>query len=176
MIGGPMAKDHKFAGKIVEQIREGRTVIHAVGDKFGSPTYAPDFAKTLISLLGQPTSGLFHSVSECWRSRYQIACEIVAALGRDDIKVEEVGSDFFAKDYYALRPRTESLRNANLDAIGYNHMRPWPEPLPEYIAPWLDRIGGSLCRLQLLPATGKPWSSRLPRTSRSFRRSRGCCR
>jgi dTDP-4-dehydrorhamnose reductase len=142
MVGGPMAKDHKFVGKIVQQIRSGRTVIYAVGDKFGSPTYSPDFARTLITVLGENIpSGIYHSVSECWRSRYEIACEIVAMTGRDDITVKEVTSDFFLRDYCAPRPRSEVLRNAGLAAIGHNHMRPWPEPLAEYIQPWLAEIG-----------------------------------
>ncbi|SDW70184.1 dTDP-4-dehydrorhamnose reductase [Amycolatopsis xylanica] len=145
MVGAPMAKDHKFLGRIVGQLKSGRTVLNAVGDKFGSPTYAPDFAATMLPILrGEVAPGLYHAVSEGRRSRYQIAREIVATLGRDDIEVREVDSAFFARDFFAPRPRSEVLSNTSLRAAGRNLMRPWPEPLADYLRPWQAELGTPL--------------------------------
>ena len=43
-------KDHKFVARILSQVREGRTTIHAVGDKFGTP----DLHLRLRPLLARP--------------------------------------------------------------------------------------------------------------------------
>ena len=40
---GPDGKDHKFIGRIIEQLRRASRIIDQL-DKKGSPTYAPDFA------------------------------------------------------------------------------------------------------------------------------------
>jgi dTDP-4-dehydrorhamnose reductase len=142
MVGGPGLKDHKFVGRVIDQLRAGHKVIHAVGDKFGSPTYAPDFAATLIGLLGSTATGVLHSVSECRRSRYDVALDVVRALGRDDVEVREVSSDFFRGSFYAPRPYSEVLRNVRLREAGLNRMRPWPEPLADCLAPWMPELAG----------------------------------
>jgi dTDP-4-dehydrorhamnose reductase len=146
MVGGPKAKDHKFVGRVLDQLRGGSTLIHAVDDKFGSPTYAPDFAATLIGLVRSTHTGTFHSVSECRRSRYEVARDIVGLLGRDDVTVRAVGSEFFERDYFAARPRSEVLANSRLRALGLNRMRPWPQPLADYLAPWLPELAGASVR------------------------------
>ena len=46
MVGGGNGKDHKFVARILEQVRQGRTEIYAVGDKYGTPTYTYDFGTT----------------------------------------------------------------------------------------------------------------------------------
>lgn len=142
MVGRPGGKDHKFIGRILGQIRAGQRVVHAVGDKFGSPTYAPDLAATLIAMLTTGAApGTYHAVSETHRSRYDVATEVVAALGRDDVTVRAVDSTYFAQEFSAPRPRSEVLANARLRAAGRNLMRPWPQPLDEYLRPWQPLVG-----------------------------------
>ncbi len=133
MVGGGPAKDHKFVYKILEQVGEGREKIHAVDDKWGTPTYTHDFATTLFALLDSERYDTYHMVCEGTGSRYDVACEIVRVCGRGEIEVVPVGSDFFLKEYPAPRPRSEMLVNANLNALGINHMRGWEEALEAYI-------------------------------------------
>src|SRR4051812_23212600 len=57
MVGGGARKDHKFVAKILRQIREGRTTLHVVGDKLGTPTYVPDFARTFLGLVATGSFG-----------------------------------------------------------------------------------------------------------------------
>jgi dTDP-4-dehydrorhamnose reductase len=133
MIGGGPRKDHKFVSLILDQLAEGKRILHAVSDKLGTPTYTRDFARNLFRLLASERYGTYHMVCEGWGSRYDVACEIVAACGRRDVEVRPVSSDFFKDRYFAPRPRSEMMCNANLAAISLNLMRPWREALRDYI-------------------------------------------
>lgn len=133
MVGGGPAKDHKFVSKILEQIGEGRTTLHAVDDRWGTPTYTHDFANNLFRLLDTEAYGTYHMVCSGSGTRHDVAREIVAICGRDDITVEAVGSEYFAALYFAPRPRSEMLTNTNLNRLGINLMRPWQVALREYI-------------------------------------------
>ncbi len=133
MVGGG-AKDHKFVAKIIQQIRAGRTTLYAVGDKLGTPTYVPDFARTLHGLVATGSYGRYHMVCEGGGSRYDVAREILAICGlSDDVELVEVGSDFFAEEYSSVRPRSEIMRNMHLNLQGLNTMRPWQVALAEYL-------------------------------------------
>ena len=129
--GGP--KDHKFVAKIVNQLRNGRTEIYAVDDKFGTPTYAKDFAANLELLVQSGAWGTYHMVCEGGGTRYDVAQEIVSILGRTDVTVVPVTSDFFADEYFAPRPRSEMMVNRALRRADLNRMRPWQEALADYI-------------------------------------------
>lgn len=133
MVGGGAAKDHKFVSRIVDQVREGRTTIHAVGDKLGTPTYTPDFARCFLNLVDSQLYGLYHMACEGEGSRFDVAARILEVLGRDDIELVEVDSEFFRDEFPSERPRSEIMRNMALDLQGMNSMRPWPVALEEYL-------------------------------------------
>lgn len=133
MVGGGEGLDRKFVAMILDQLRNGSNVIHAVDDKQGTPTYTYDFAANLHELLKTGQYGNYHMVCGESGTRFDVAKEIVAICRRDDVEVKAVKSDFFAKRFYAPRPRTEILVNKRLDDMGINMMRPWPEALREYI-------------------------------------------
>jgi dTDP-4-dehydrorhamnose reductase len=132
MIGGG-SKDHKFVAKIVGQLKDGCTEIHAVDDKFGTPTYAKDFAGNLQILVQSGAYGTYHMVCGGGGTRYDVAREIATILGRTDVTVIPVKSDFFAEEYFAPRPRSEMMVNRALRQAGLNRMRPWREALADYI-------------------------------------------
>ena len=134
MVGGGRRKDKKFVYRMLQQIAEGRTVLHAVDDKVGTPTYTHDFAMNLFELLHQEDSyGTYHMVCEGYGSRYDVAREIVAICNRDDIDVRPVDSSFFQREYPTPRPRSEMLENAGLRALGINRMRNWKDALRAYV-------------------------------------------
>jgi dTDP-4-dehydrorhamnose reductase len=133
MVGGG-DKDHKFVAKILEQIQGGADTIYAVGDKLGTPTYAPDFARCLTHLIETGSYGLYHMACQGRGTRVDVARKILEVLGRaDDVRLVEVTSDFFRESYPAPRPRSEMMRNLHLDLQGWNSMRPWEEALEEYL-------------------------------------------
>ena len=132
MVGG-RERDHKFVAKVVDQLRDGARIIHAVTDKLGTPTYTEDFAQNLLALVASPYYGLYHMPCEGSGSRLEVAQAIVDYYGRSDVKIVPVSSDFFADTYFAPRPRSEMMRNFALQLRGLNRMRPWPEALRAYL-------------------------------------------
>ncbi len=133
MVGGGAAKDHKFVHHILGQIVSGSKRLHAVNDRFGTPTYTHDFALNLFRLLDSHRYGTYHMVCEGSGSRYDVARHILDISGRADIELVSVDSSYFEKNYFAPRPVSEMMLNANLSALGINLMRPWRDALRDYI-------------------------------------------
>lgn len=133
MVGGGPKKDHKFVARILGQLREGRTTIHAVTDKLGTPTYAPDFSECFLRLVNSGVYGTYHMACGGEGSRFDVAARILEVLGRDDVELVPVDSSFFAEEFSSERPRSEIMRNMALDLQGMNSMRPWPEALEDYL-------------------------------------------
>src|SRR5439155_3957761 len=50
MVGGG-DRDHKFVAKILHQLDDGARTLYAVDDKWGTPTYAPDFSSCFSRLV-----------------------------------------------------------------------------------------------------------------------------
>lgn len=130
MMGG-RDKDKKFVGKVLNQIMSGVDTIHAVDDKFGTPTYAEDLAYLMSSIVDKGRYGTYNAVCRGECSRFDVAQAIVDIL-KLDIDVIPVNSDYFEKDYYAPRPVSEKLTNLKLEALGYR-TRYWQECLNEYL-------------------------------------------
>lgn len=133
MVGGG-DRDHKFVAKILAQLERGAHVIHAVNDRLGTPTYAPDFSRCLVGLIGTGRYGLYHMASTGRATRYDVARKILDTLGRSgDVELKPVPSEFFSESYPAPRPRSEMMRNLLLELQGLNTMRPWQIALEEYV-------------------------------------------
>jgi dTDP-4-dehydrorhamnose reductase len=134
MMGAGPAKDKKFIQKIMRQIKEGKRELNVVNDKLGTPTYTQDFAKNVRLLLSKELWGLYNMVSSGLTGRLEVARELVSAMGLDEeVRITEVSSDFFRKDYFAPRPDCERLVNTKLNLRGLNTMRDWRVALREYV-------------------------------------------
>ncbi len=133
MMGGGRNKEKKFIYKILQQIAEERKEIFAVDNRWGTPTYTYDFAMNLFKLLKTKKYGTYHMVCEGDGTRYDVAKEILHICNRDDIILTPVDSDFFKEDYFAPRPVSEMMYNANLRELGIHSMRSWKESLNDYI-------------------------------------------
>ena len=105
MMGGGPKKDKKFVNKIIRKIRNGEKEIFVVNDKLGTPTYTIDFAKNVKLLIEKNEFGLFNMVCEGLTSRKEVLAELLILLGKKNkIKITEVTSDYFSKEYFAPRP------------------------------------------------------------------------
>lgn len=134
MMGGGPKKDKKFIAKILQQLAAGAKTLNVVNDKFGTPTYTLDFAQNLIALCKTEFYGLYNLVCNGETSRLEVAEELLRILSlEDEIKINVVGSDFFAADYFAPRPNSERLVNYKLNLRGLNLMRDWRSALKDYI-------------------------------------------
>ena len=94
MVGGGPKRDKKFIGKIIKQIKE-KSVLKAVNDKIGSPTYTVDFSKSLTDLIETGYYGLYHCTNKGYCTRFDVAKKIVDFMGRSDVIVEPVSSAYF---------------------------------------------------------------------------------
>ncbi len=141
MVGGGPRTDHKFVSLVIQQLDAGARTIRAVADRLGTPTYALDFSRCFCQLIASGSYGLYHMTGTGGGSRYDVAREILRVLGRHDVELEPVGSEYFAEEYFAPRPPSEQMRNRVLDLQGMNTMRPWEEALEDYIrTEFRDRI------------------------------------
>ena len=132
MMGGGV-KDKKFIGKLLKQVNDGKNELYIVNDKDGTPTFTFDFALNVKELVENDITGLFNMVCGGLTSRLEVANELLNLLGRTDIKVNTVHSDYFELKYFAPRPSNERLINFKLDILGYNKMRDWKVALKDYI-------------------------------------------
>lgn len=134
MMGGGPRKDKKFVQKLMAQLKAGKTELFVVNDKLGTPTYTHDFASCVRGLLSKEYWGLYNMVCDGLTSRLDVARELVRLLGLENrVKITEVGSEFFAKEYFAARPDSERLINRKLSLRGLNNMRDWKVGLREYL-------------------------------------------
>jgi dTDP-4-dehydrorhamnose reductase len=134
MMGGGPRKDKKFINKIFQQIQAGSRDLRVVDDKFGTPTYTVDFARSAAFLATTGYYGVYNHVCEGGGSRYDVAVEFVRLLGlADRVKVTKVASDHFRDTYFAPRPLSERLINLKLTSRGLNRMRDWRQCLQEYV-------------------------------------------
>ena len=110
------------------------STVKPMTDKDGTPTYTVDFAKTCKSLLEREMWGLYNCVCQGETSRLEVAGELLKVLGLEGkISINEVSSDFFAKEYFAARPASERLVNKKLELMGQNIMSPWKLSLNDYV-------------------------------------------
>ena len=134
MMGGGLRKDKKFIQKIMKQIQSGKKELHIVNDKLGTPTYTHDFALNVKLLIEKGKRGLFNMVCGGLTSRFEVANKLVQLLNlQNEIKITEVNSDYFAKEYFAERPDCERLINKKLDDLKLNVMRDWKVALSDYL-------------------------------------------
>ena len=134
MMGAGPAKDKKFIQKLMAQLKAGKTELHVVDDKLGTPTYTMDFARNVAPLMLGEHWGVYNMVCGGITGRLEVAQELIEVLGlSDQVTVTPVGSEFFAAEYFAARPPSERLITKRLDLLGLNQMRDWRVCLREYV-------------------------------------------
>ncbi|PJK27659.1 SDR family oxidoreductase [Minwuia thermotolerans] len=134
MMGAGPSKDKKFIQKIMAQVKAGKTELHVVDDKLGTPTYTHDFARNVALLLGREYWGVYNMVCGGETGRLEVAQELTRIIGKEaEIVVIPVSSDFFATEYFAARPASERLITKKLELRGCNIMRDWRVCLREYL-------------------------------------------
>lgn len=134
MMGSGPEKDKKFIQKMMRQIKDGKNELFVVDDKLGTPTYTHDFAQNVELLLDKGLWGVYNMVCGGLTSRLEVTHELITMLELSNhIKITSVGSDFFAKEYFAARPDSERLITKKLDLRKMNIMRDWRICLQEYL-------------------------------------------
>jgi len=105
--------------------------LKVVGDEILSPTYTLDLATKINQLIRTRQYGLYHIVNHGECSWYEFTCKIFEILGKT-IKIKMVTATEFKSK--ARRPKYSVLENGNLQKLGMDDIRPWPEALRAYLA------------------------------------------
>ena len=130
MFGG-RAEDKKFVAKIIS-LAQSKPSLNIVNDKFGSPTYTADLARSLLKLIETGWYGTYHLVgTEGYCSRFECARAILEYADIQSCELRPVSSAAFPLS--APRPRMEAGRNYHLELMGNHWMRPWRVALQEYV-------------------------------------------
>ena len=134
MMGAGPKKDKKFIQKLMKQIKDGKKELFVVNDKDGTPTYTHDFAKNVKLLLENKYWGVYNMVCGGQTSRLEVAKELLSIMELSEtIKITEVSSQYYQKEYFAERPPSERLVNKKLELRKLNIMRDWRIALKEYV-------------------------------------------
>lgn len=97
-----------------------------VDSELTSPTYAPDLATRTREIVENFPPGIYHGANSGACTWYGFAKEIFRLIGREDIKLNPVSSDFYPRP--AKRPACSVLLNTKLPLA-----RSWQEALDEYL-------------------------------------------
>jgi len=142
MMGGGPTKDKKFINKIIKQLNAEAKELNVLSDKFGTPCYTYDLARTIEYLITRKAYGLYHGACNGGGHRLDVARFIISKLGLEKkIKVNEVDSSYWQKEYFAPRPASERLTNIILKKLNPKLTRHWRICLAEYLErfDWLGK-------------------------------------
>jgi dTDP-4-dehydrorhamnose reductase len=127
--GGSRAKGGSFVDRILERARTGAT-LRVVDDQRFAPTFAPDLAAALVTLVERKATGTVHVTNAGACSWYELAR---AALELADLPatVDRISSAELAAP--ARRPLYSVLSNARFADLTGAPLRPWREALAEML-------------------------------------------
>lgn len=123
-----------FVRTILRLAKE-REVIKVVHDQTGTPTYAADLARAILSLVATDGYGTYHMSNSGGCTWFDFAGEIIRLAGLPT-HIEPITSAEFAAP--AKRPAYSVLRNYMLELSGSPPFRSWQEALADYLK---DELG-----------------------------------
>ncbi|HWR39058.1 MAG TPA: dTDP-4-dehydrorhamnose reductase [Patescibacteria group bacterium] len=107
-----------------------REYLTVVSDQTGTPTYAVDLARGILSILETEAYGTYHMTNQGQSTWYDFAREIFRQTGISK-EVRPLRTEEYPVP--AKRPQHSILRNYMLELTVGDSFRPWEEALSEYI-------------------------------------------
>jgi dTDP-4-dehydrorhamnose reductase len=133
-IFGPGGRN--FLSTVVERVRRGESV-KAIGDAWGTPTYAPDLASRLRELANRDLPGVFHVVNAGPGASYaEFARAALEAAGFDPSNLGIVSMSSLERP--APRPSNSRLKCLLSEAIGLTPLPDWQNALRSFVASQSD--------------------------------------
>lgn len=83
VVYGSEYQGKNFAYRVWKGLKQGQ-VVRVPIDQIGNPTYAPNLARAVISLVQEKKRGIYHVVGSKRASRYEFALEIAHLFGLDN--------------------------------------------------------------------------------------------
>jgi dTDP-4-dehydrorhamnose reductase len=118
-----------FPHRIIELADE-LGALRVVTDEVSNPTYAPDLAVAIASLIRTGAYGVYHLVNAGHCSRYDFAREILRISCREHIPVDPITLDDWERP--STPPRFAPLANTAGAALGIA-MRSWQAALQDFL-------------------------------------------
>jgi len=118
-----------FAAKMLE-LAEHNKELSIVTDELGSPTYTPDLAVALWTLIKQECEGVINVSNDGSCSRYEWAEYIFKTMGYK-IKINPIKSSQYKRP--AKVPLNSTLNCQKFTTIAGMRMRPWQEAVESYL-------------------------------------------
>jgi dTDP-4-dehydrorhamnose reductase len=128
-VAGASGKGGNFIQTVMRLARE-KGEMRIVDDQFLSPTFTPDLAGAIGTLLERRVTGLIHVTNSDSCSWYQLACHIVASAGLR-ASVRPVSTPEFGAT--VRRPAYSVLENARWRALALPPLRSWREAVLAYL-------------------------------------------
>lgn len=129
---------NNFVSTMLLLFRE-RDEVRVVGDQFGSPTYAPDLAATLLKIVHSNSDayGIYHFTNEGQISWYDFACEIYRIAEQKELLTKELTIKRIVTEDYsttAQRPLNSCLSKERIRRNFNVFARPWQEGLQDFFS------------------------------------------
>lgn len=120
-----------FVKKIVEAARV-RPVLRVVDDQVGSPTSTREAAEVICQIVRKDVfpEGVYHLAAEGYASRYATA-RFLCQIKKVEIQIEPCKTADFPSP--AKRPLNSRFACQKLESLMGFKMRPWQEPLQEFL-------------------------------------------
>jgi dTDP-4-dehydrorhamnose reductase len=107
--------------------------IKAIGDAYGTPTFANDLARRLRELAETSASGLFHVTNSGEGTSYsEFAKKICDIGGYDKELIEQVSNDDLKRP--APRPVSSKLGSVRMDEVGLDPLPEWESALKDFLS------------------------------------------
>jgi len=126
------AGGRNFLSTVIERCRTGAQ-LSAIGDSYGTPTYAPDLARRLRELAELDLPGIYHVVNDGPGASYQeFAVAALALAGCDSSSVTAISAADLTRP--APRPVNSRLRCLLTPALGLKSLPFWQDALRNFAA------------------------------------------
>ena len=121
-----------FLSTVIERARRGDS-LKAIGDAYGTPTYAPHLASRLRELAERDIPGVYHVVNSGKGVSYvEFARTALELAGMPDNKVEAITEESLKRP--AARPINSRLKCVLSEAIGLSPLPFWENALRDFVA------------------------------------------
>ncbi len=104
----------RFTNWILEYLKEKKPV-DPFSDQYGTPTLVDDLAKSIIKIIRQEISGLYHATGKTCINRYEFALKLADKFGYDKNLIKSVTSTQKKQD--APRPNATCLNSKKLENL-----------------------------------------------------------
>jgi dTDP-4-dehydrorhamnose reductase len=127
-IFGPGGRN--FLSTIVARAREG-SVLKAITDSYGTPTYAIDLASRLRELALRDLPGIYHVVNAGEGASYEEIVRVAIEEAGLEARIDPISVNSLQRP--AARPKNSRLKCLLSEAIGLPPLRHWKAALQHYV-------------------------------------------